>query len=165
VDPEKQKEKFSDVFVNAAAAVAGFATAPPGVDDDSIDWTIAETGGGGTTRSPRLELQLKCTTVPDFTPDTLRFDLSLKNYDDLRHADYQVPRILVVVVAPLAVGDWLHMDGHALVLRTCAYWLSLRGQPGVPNTTSVRVHLPKVQRFDAAALHDIMARVRQGQLP
>jgi hypothetical protein len=165
VDPEKQKEKFSDVFIHAAAAVAGFATAVPGVDDDSIDWQIAQTGGGGTTRSPKIELQLKCTTVPDFTPQTLRFDLSLKNYDDLRNPDYQVPRILVVVVAPLAIGDWLHMDEHSLVVRTCAYWMSLHGHPDVPNSTSVRVHLPKVQRFDAAALHDMMARVGQGQLP
>ncbi len=56
----QMKEQFSHAYVKAVAAVAGFAWYKPSVDDDSIDLGLAQRGGGGTTRSPRLEIQLKC---------------------------------------------------------------------------------------------------------
>jgi len=45
------------------------------VDEDSIDWQLATAGGQGTLRSPRLDLQLKCTARPKFTNRHLRFTL------------------------------------------------------------------------------------------
>jgi len=60
----EQKQQFSFAYVHAIASRAGFACERPGVDDDSVDLTIAARGWvhqQAILRSPRLELQLKAT--------------------------------------------------------------------------------------------------------
>jgi hypothetical protein len=93
-----RQEAFSLAYVRAVAATAGFrvqdGTQP---DDDSVDLTIAARGPGGTTRSPKIDVQLKCKLGAPAGEPTWPYDLSLKNYEDLRHTDFQVPRVLVVV--------------------------------------------------------------------
>jgi hypothetical protein len=103
------------------------ATSKPRVDDDAIDWKIAATGGQGTTRSPRLELQLKCRTELLRVEDEFRLPLETKNFNDLAPANIMVPWILVLVMVPKDVAEWLSLDQTSLVLRNCAYWVSLRG--------------------------------------
>jgi hypothetical protein len=67
------------------------------------------------------------------TAVSLPFDLSLKNYDDLRDPEVHTARILVVVCVPDDVPEWLHEQPEATAMRRCAYWCSLRGQPASPN--------------------------------
>jgi hypothetical protein len=165
MDLNQKKEQFSNAFIHAIAAVAGYATAKPSVDDDSIDWTVSQKGGNGALRSPKLDLQLKCTGNPDFDEDNLRFPLVVKNYDELRPDNVQVPRILVVVTVPMDITEWLILDEGSLALRHCAYWLSLRGRPATQNEETVTVHLPRIQRFDPAALAQIMNRIGNGDPP
>src|ERR1700733_13256391 len=104
-----QQEHLGYVFVRAVAYAAGFSCYRPEVDDDSIDLGVAKRGAGGTVRSPRLDMQIKCTGEGVFEKATLGYQLPLKNYDDLRHTDYQTPRILVVAFVPGtgAASDWL----------------------------------------------------------
>ena len=87
MDLNAQKEQFNRAYVQAVAAVAGYAWYVPSVDDDSVDFGIAEKGGRGTVRSPRLEFQLKCHAAETPATDQLSFQLKLKNYDDLRPTD------------------------------------------------------------------------------
>jgi hypothetical protein len=47
MDLNTQKEQFSNAFIVAVAAAAGFTTGQWDVDDDSIDWQIAAAGGRG----------------------------------------------------------------------------------------------------------------------
>lgn len=54
------------------------------------------------------------------------------------------------------------MTEAELVLRRCAYWVSLADAPESENRTSVTVSLPKHQRFDVAALRDLMDQSRTG---
>jgi hypothetical protein len=165
VDSNKQKEQFSNAFVVAVAAAAGFVTGKWDVDDDSIDWQIAASGGRGTLRSPRLELQLKCTANPSIAEGSIRFPLSAKNYEDLIPENLSVPRILVVVIVPTRVSDWFTLSDESLILRNCAYWASLRGLKPSENEFSVTVDIPTVRRFDVSALRAMMERIRAGQLP
>lgn len=68
----QKKQEFSKAYVKAIAAAAGYATQELSVDDDSVDLGLAARGGGGTIKSPRLDLQLKCTArhlVGDETVD------------------------------------------------------------------------------------------------
>jgi Domain of unknown function (DUF4365) len=125
MDSNRQKEQFSDAFVVAVAAAAGFVTGRWDVDDDSIDWQIAAAGGQGTLRSPRLELQLKCTASPSVAEGSIHFPLPAKNYEDLIPANLAVPRILVVVIVPKLTSDWFTLSDESLILRNCAYWASL----------------------------------------
>jgi hypothetical protein len=164
MDPNQQKEQFSNAYLRAVAAVAGYNVYRPEVDDDSIDWGIAARGGGGTVRSPKVELQLKCTGRAEVLKDGhLAFSLKKKNYDELRYTDYQTPRILVVVLVPAQVTDWLKHSEESLVLHHCGYWVSLRGHPADP--ASLTVQLPRVNVFCVEQLKQMMQRIGQGGLP
>jgi hypothetical protein len=162
----QRQEKFSAAYVRAIAATAGFRVldgAQP--DDDSVDLTLTARGPGGTVRSPKLDLQLKCKLGRPADEPTWPYDLKLKNYEDLRHTDFQVPRILVVVAVPDDVNTWLEQDDDRLLMRHCGWWVSLRGMAASTNTTTVRVQVPRAQRFDVAGLTAIMERLEQGGMP
>lgn len=165
MDSNKQKEQFSNAFVVAVAAAVGCVTGQWNVDEDSVDWQLATAGGQGSLRSPRLDLQLKCTARPKFTNRQLRFTLPAKNYQDLIPENLAVPRILVVVVVPDRVEHWFTLSDESLILRNCAYWASLRGLAPRENEFSVSVDIPMFQRFDVTALGAMMNRIRAGELP
>lgn len=160
----QQKELFSQAYVRAVAAVAGFSVDRLQLDFDSIDLHIVARGGGGTVFSPELNLQLKCTSRDVLDRQFLRYPLRIKNYNDLR-INSQVPRILVVVLVPDNVEDWLQQSESEMCIRNCAYWVSLRGQPERQNTTNITVELPRSNQFTVEALKSIMQRLSQGGLP
>jgi hypothetical protein len=165
MDQNEQKQQFSVAVVRAVAAVCGLAYATPDTDDDSIDATIARRGGGGSVRSPKLDLQLKCTSAHDMIGGELSYPVPVKNYDELRATDLMVPRILVMVLVPTAVEEWMTCSPASLVLRKCAYWTSLRGLPDTGNTHTVNVQVPGSQPFDPAQLSAIFARLSANELP
>lgn len=157
-----QQEEFSRAYIHAVAAAAGLkfhGAATP--DDDSVDVTIATRGPRGTTRSPRLDIQCKCQMAAP-VGDPISYPLKAKNYEDLRHADFQAPRILVVVFVPDQVADWTSHTEEALLLRYGAYWVSLRGLPASSNAYSTTVHLPRTNQFNPSGLEAIMDRVGRG---
>jgi hypothetical protein len=162
---DDQKEQFSFAYARAVSAVAQIAVSEPAVDDDSIDLMFQRRGGGGVVRSPRVEAQVKCTEVAATHPDHIAYPLKLKNYDELRSVDVLVPRILIVVIVPDVLGDWLDHSEQELAMRRCGYWLSLRGEPATLNTTNVTVHLPRTNQFTVAELQGIMQRIGNGQNP
>jgi len=160
----QQKELFSKAYVRAVAAVAGFSVNQLEVDDDSIDLHIVARGGGGIIFSPELNLQLKCTSRDVLDGQFIRYPLKIKNYNDLK-VNSQVPRILVVVLVPENVEDWLQQSELEMCMKNCAYWVSLRGQPERQNTTNITVELPRSHQFTVEALKSIMQRLSQGGLP
>jgi hypothetical protein len=165
VDINQQKEQFSNTYLQAITTVAGYSLYKPSVDDDSVDWGIAAKGVLGRIRAPRLELQLKSTSRELLDDTYLRYPLKLKNYDDLRLPDFAIPRILVVLVLPENLADWLHQTQKELCIRYCAYWISLRGMPETQNITTVTISLPRSNQFSVAALQSIMQRIGQGVEP
>ncbi len=85
----------------------------------------------------------------------------MKNYDDLRRQT-MVPRILVVLLMPQELDEWVQQTPEELCLRHCAYWMSLEGQPDLPNTTSVTVRVPTTQVFSSDQLTDMMRKAENG---
>jgi hypothetical protein len=164
MDLRQQQEQFSRAYVHAVATVAGFGTYRPEIDDDSIDLGIAARGGATTFKSPRVEAQLKCTSTSVRHDEAVHFPLRLKNYDDLRK-NCHVPRILIVVLVPEHVPDWLAQTEEEMILKRCGYWRSLAREPAVDNTTAVTVHLPRANLFTPAALRAMMLRVGEGLEP
>jgi len=156
VDISQQKEQFSNTYLQAITTVAGYSLYKPSVDDDSVDWGIAAKGIMGRIRAPRLELQLKSTSRELLDDNYLRYPLKLKNYNDLRLTDFAIPRILVILVLPEHLTDWLQQSEEELCIRYCAYWISLRGLSETPNTTTVTIPLPRTNQFTVAALQSIM---------
>ena len=165
MDPNQQKEQFSNAYVRAVAATAGYTLYKPEVDDDSVDWGIAATAGKGTTRSPKIELQLKCTSRDLWDDGNLKYPLKVKNYNELRPENYQVPRILVVVLVPNQVAEWLSHSEESLVMYKCGYWVSIRGWDETSNKDTVTVPIPRKRQFTVENLKDIMVRVGDGGVP
>ncbi|MBD2184115.1 DUF4365 domain-containing protein [Planktothrix sp. FACHB-1355] len=165
MDINQQKEQFSNAYLQAVASVAGYSLYKPAVDDDSVDWGIAARGGTGRIRSPRLELQLKSTSRDVLDDSYVRYPLKLKNYDELRMDNFAIPRILVVVLLPENLADWIQQSEQELCIRYCAYWLSLRGMPQTQNTATVTVSLPRSNLFTVSALQSLMQLISQGSQP
>jgi len=150
MDLNTQKEQFSIAYVRAVAAVAGVKVLRTDVDDDSIDIGLERSGGC----APKLDLQLKCTADPLPAAGDISFVLKLKNYDDLRRPTV-APRWLVTLFVPTDCADWFTaaVPPTEVVLRRCAWWASLAGEPDVDNTSSVTIRLPRGSLFLPDALN------------
>lgn len=156
-----QKEALSRVYVGALAARAGYSTAVPDPDRDSVDLRIQ----AGGPRRPALDLQLKATTdLAERRDGLLRFRLPMKNYRDLRD-ETQTPRLLVVVELPKEESRWMTVTGEELVLRRRAYWLSLqRDHEETLGQESVTVHIPRRNLLDVETVRDLIERSRRGDI-
>lgn len=164
--PSMQKEQFSLAFVRAVASAAGYNVKTYAVDDDSIDLGLAgDRRVGSIVRAPQLDIQVKCTATDDGQGAVFPFDLSIKNFDDLRDPQLHIPRILVVVCVPEAVEEWLHEMPEATAMRRCAYWTSLRGRGEAGGATASRVHLDRQQRFTVSAVRSLMDQIGAGGTP
>jgi hypothetical protein len=150
-----RQEQFSNAFVQAVAAVAGCAAAKPSVDNDTIDWTLSNR----LARRPKLDIQLKCTANDAGTADAIRFSLPIKNYRDLIITDLSNPRILVLVVVPGQIDDWIEQGPERLLLRRCAHWASLLGLDESDNETTVTVDVPRANLFTVDALNRMMQQI------
>jgi hypothetical protein len=159
LSPTQKMEQYSLVHIRAVVTLAGFQMEKPEVDDDSIDGTIIDKQG----RRPRIEFQAKCTALAAFpaSASEFPFDLSIKNYDDLR-AETILPRLLIVVVILDVAGAWNDQSENELTLRRCGYWLSLREYPAVDNPTTKRVQIPRSNLLTPISLARLMASAERG---
>ncbi|MGI2906403.1 DUF4365 domain-containing protein [Tolypothrix sp. VBCCA 56010] len=130
-----------------------------------VDLGIAVRGNIGSICSPRLELQLKSTSTDVLDENAIRYPIKLKNYDDLRITNFAIPRILVVILIPENLADWLQQSEQELCMKYCGYWVSLRGMPQTQNSTTVTITIPKTNQFTVVALQSIMQGIGQGVKP
>lgn len=160
------KGDFGLAYVRAVAHAAEYFVqeAGRGLDGDGVDLTLFRRGPGGLVRSPRLDLQVK-TTSTTLGELSFAYDLKVKNYEELRSTQLQVPRILVVVVVPEQVQEWLVATEEQLVLRRCGYWRSLRGAAPTTNTSTIRVEIPRNATFTVAQVQQLMNGIANGRLP
>ncbi len=151
-----KEEALSRAYVEAIAASAGYTTAVRNLDRDGVDLQI---NAGGLMR-PSLDLQLKATiNLGSASQGVYRYPLQRRNYDLLRLPTV-VPRILVLLSLPPDESQWMSVTPEELVIRKCAYWVSLQGYRETDNTTSVTITIPEQNRFDVAALRRLMDGAR-----
>ena len=113
---------------------------------------------------PALDLQLKATiNLGEASDGFLRFPLKQRNYDLLR-IDTQTPRLLVLLDLPTERDHWMTITEQELILRRCAFWLSLAGCEEKPNRSSVTVQIPPENRFDVNTLRTLMELSRGGKI-
>lgn len=148
---EQQKEQFSIAYVRAVAAAARVNVYKFDVDDDSIDIGFATRITSGRPSRPRLEAQLKCSAVIPEKNGVFQYPLLLKNYNDLS-GDELIPRVLIVLIVPPKLDDWLTQDADQMIMRKAAFWLDLAGSPESSNKTKVTVAVPKANLFNPNAL-------------
>jgi hypothetical protein len=154
-------EQLSRAYAQAVAAMAGCTCARPETDygTDMTLRLVDRVGVDLTPVGPNLDLQLKATTNATFTTNEVIYDLEARAYRILRRATRRAPIYLVLLVLPQPRAEWLVQNEDQLELRRCAYWLSLRGASATPNTSAVRIHIPRQNQFTPAALTRIMEAV------
>ena len=161
----QQQEQFSNAYLRMVATVAECTLSKPDVDDDSIDFSVKTKGYGGAFSRPVLDIQLKCHENFAIDSEKFAYSLKIKNFDDLRITDVLVPRILIVLIVPKRVDDWLEQSDQQTIVKHCAYWASVRGEPPTKNTYSVTVPILQANRLTPNELRRLMQIVASGGAP
>ena len=151
-----QKERLSLAYIAAVTGRLGY---------DMIEWNVDLYGCDGTITSGegtflKLDFQAKSTSRDVLRDDHVAFDLPVKNYNDLRKRRSN-SIILAVLVLPNDEAEWLSHSEEALIMRRCAYWMSLKGYPDSANTSSVTVQIPRRQVFDTTQVQQLMRSLEQ----
>jgi hypothetical protein len=161
---EHRMEQLSRAYVQAVAAVCGCRWSIP-VPDYGVDVNlrrVVRKRGRYREAGPSLYLHLKSTTVPAaVNPDHVSYDLDVGAYNILRSATRDSPSLLVLLVMPPDRVAWVNHTEDRLELRRCAYWLSLRRQPVVPNTATLRIQIPRQNQFTPEQLERIMQSIQR----
>lgn len=160
------ESELSYAYLHAVAASAGMSCKEGNRHEDNrgVDATVRAWGpfpGGGRITDLMLDIQLKATWQQPIETDThISYDLrGIHRYEQLRKPTVTPHRFLVVLFLPAQNSEWLIHSVDQLVLRRCAYWVSLRNAPATTNSTAVTVHLPKNQHFGPDALRNLAARL------
>lgn len=166
MDLNTQKEEFSYAYIYAVTAAAGysFQIAPRPLDAEGVDVILTGLGASRSTRRPRLDVQIKCTSRNLLDREIIRYPLEVKNYEELRLENPFVPRILIIILVPESQEDWLRQSQQELCLRYCGYWVSLRGLPPTQNQNTVTVQIPTQNIFNRDTLKTLMQRIESGEL-
>jgi Domain of unknown function (DUF4365) len=162
--PEQRKEEISRAYVHAVAARCGFAVGTWSQDQGCVDMMIGASCalGGGSLEDPLIYLQLKCTSsAHHLHEEHVSWQLERAHYDKLR-ARSSRPKLLVVLVLPELEEEWMEHSAESLIIRRCAYWLSMSGLPPI-TTESKTVHLPRTNVFSPAQVMAMMERVSRGE--
>jgi len=158
-----RQEAVSRAYVHAVAARCGlscsFRDFDYGIDLTlhairRIDKRYVESGFA-------LDVQAKTNTAPVITSSHVHYDMEVKTYEDLRDPSVGCPRILVLLVLPAEESAWTEQTEEHLLLRKCAYWLSLKGMPATANSASIRVPIPRANVFSVDGLARLMEKVRK----
>ncbi|NES02547.1 MAG: DUF4365 domain-containing protein [Okeania sp. SIO2F4] len=157
MDTNSQKEYFSYAYVRAVAAVAGYSVEEKSrpMDNAGIDLTIEAPGDFLS----KVDAQVKCTASTNIIKaNTINFPLPRKNYDTLRRESL-VPLILIVVLVPDKLTEWMTISKEECVMRKCGYWASLKGEPSTKNKETVTVKLSRKNLFTPDNLSKIMEKI------
>jgi hypothetical protein len=122
---------------------------------------VRQSGNAFVDSGIQIDLQLKSTTRAQVGGSAVTYDLNVRNYNHLRVANANCPRLLVVFVMPDDETQWLTQTIDELVLRHCAYWLSLKGHPEKESSATVRVAIPKESVFSVAAIQAMMQQLQE----
>ena len=132
--------------------------------DYGIDVTVNEiidANGHFFESGFRLDIQAKSSVNAKVEKDFVTYALEVKAYETLR-VESQVPRILVLLVLPAHESQWVDQDEERLILRKCAYWVSLRGRGPITNQARITIRIPRTNLFAVEGLRSIMEMVKQG---
>ena len=165
MDLSARKEQISAAYMRAVVATAGYMVAEWTPDRDRVDVTVATDGDAGLATHPRLDVQLKCTAQDVLREDGVHLVLPTPHLIDLSGPRH-VPVIVVAMLVPADPGGWIYQHDRAMLVRRCAYWVSLRGRAAPPaGQETVTVTVPREQVFSVSALSAIMSRIDAGGQP
>jgi hypothetical protein len=159
------KEGLSRAYATAVAHKAGmnFARFEFDYGLDGAFSEVQNINGRYCQSGHCIDIQLKATVNIIDGGDCLKYDLEVKNYNDLIQTEVGTPRILVLFVLPQDQTQWLNVSQTGTILKNCAWWCSLRGMAHSNNKGTVRIEIPKSQILTVESLTVLMNKVKRGE--
>ncbi len=149
MDKNSIKENLSRRFIEIIANRKGFITTKPD-QDYGVDLIVTEVNqiirdGKRRFLSGRsVELQIKATTRVEYEVDLIKYDLEVKNYNDLiDKKKYLTKQILILFVLPENEEEWLTLTEDQLIIKKCAYWYYPEENERSSNDEKIRIKIPK----------------------
>jgi hypothetical protein len=164
---QHRQELLCRAYVHAVAAQAGLLCSRP-EPDYGIDLSlrnVAVLGRRHLDTSVQVDLQLRSTTRASVTKTEVKVDLDVETYNYLRTPATFCPRVLVVLVMPAEEAEWVNQSPDELVIRHCAYWLSLHGHAETSARSTIRIGIPLTSVFSVEAVRTIMQRLQERKTP
>lgn len=120
---ELRKQQYGRAYILVLAAHAGVNHATPD-NDLGIDGTFRGTTYNTVRHrylddSSAIDYQLKSTVNAIFEDGVIKYDLEVKNYQDLI-LDRIMPMILILYVMPRNEKDWFHVSPEKTEMQRCA---------------------------------------------
>lgn len=167
---DQRQEMISREFLRILAHAHGYKVIEP-QSDHGVDMVIyhvtQRTEPNGKTRyldsQFKLDFQLKSTTPASIveTDTTIRYDLGVKNYNDLVfRKDDHLPLHLVLVVLNEVPPVCVDLDESRLSVIGQAYWY-LPDADATPteNAATVRIEIPKINRLGSTFVRSCYDRL------
>ena len=165
MDENTRKEMFSYAYIQAVVSVAGFSVENKSrpMDNAGIDLTIESPGRIGELLCPKFDVQVKCTSSTDIVnKDVIKYPLPVQNYNRLRAIKTLVPQLLIIVLVPKKISEWLKTSEQEMLIKKCGYWVSLKGNPETKNSSTITVSIPRKNLFTPQNLSLIMKKIDMG---
>lgn len=139
--------QFSMAYIEAMAAAAGVGIATMTPDINGVDVHL-ESQDDGDQPGYALNVQLKSSSsqISRNPIGDIAYRLEVKEYERLRKQTL-IPRLLVLLELPRWSGDWIEVLDCGLLLRSPAWWASVRGEPGSTYASMVPISIPSEDRF------------------
>lgn len=152
---------FGESFIRVLVSAAGLIASKEDIDVTGVDFTLGYPGSRGTTRFPKIEVQVKSWSQASESGGTWHYPMKVAHYNDLAGDDYCLPRYLFLVVVPDDVNLYTQADDEALRLHHCGYWVSLADRPRIDprRQKKVTVPVPKRNLLTVSALRALMTPV------
>ena len=169
MDTNTKKEEFSYGYLKMIGAKSGLAIENHGrsIDNQGIDIQIVYAGEIENVHTARIDAQVKCTSQDIEKENCINFSLDIKTYKTLINNFVYVPIILIVVLVPKDLEDWIDIDNERTISKKCAYWISLKNFPSTNNQKNIKVKIPKTNRITPESLSNIIkqeAKKRREQI-
>lgn len=166
------ESELSYAYLHAVASRVGAAchSGTRHHDNSGIDAQLTSWGPFSATarlKEVDVRIQLKATiaTPPVANGHISYFLAGVKRYDDLRCPTVAIPRILVVLFLATDEAEWLAHSPNELLMRRCAYWVSLRNAPATSNSSGTTVYIPEHQHFSPDGLRALLDQLAQRNIP
>lgn len=156
-----KKELASYAYISLLAIQSGFESrvSQSALDAECVDMTLDYVGELHGVFGWTLSLQVKCTSQNMVKKDgDIHFPLDVRAYDKLRHRGNIHKHLLVVVLAPKNLVEWVSVERktRSTTIKGCAYWLDLAGMPAKENATSVTLKIPEANLLTPTSFYDII---------
>lgn len=163
MDENTKKEEFSYGYIQLISSISGFSVEKSGRarDNSGIDVTIVAPDEIEDVDAPRLDAQVKCTTLAAEKNGFITYPLAVKNYNKLIKIKSFVPQILIIVLVPKTIDDWLNISERETLMKKCGYWVSLRGGKPTNNTKTVTIEIPKDNLLTPETISKLMKQAAE----